>query len=102
MKLKDYITVTPNRFENREVVSICACVNAELPARIAMDLAKHLSMVAATPDGEDTAGRQKLRLLSPEEVGARACEIARELVNQFEERGWLTQLPEPKTLPDEK
>lgn len=65
-------------------------------AELAMRLADHLAIVAAEPDGEDSAGRQKLRMLAPDDCAARACDIASAMWLQFEMRGWLQELPEPK------
>lgn len=48
-------------------------------ATVATELVSHLAIVAAMPDGEDSKGRQKLRLLTPKEVAKRAFEIASEL-----------------------
>ena len=39
-------------------------------------------MVAAMPDGEDAAGRSKLRLMSPQELVDRAYETADLIVNR--------------------
>ena len=51
-------------------------------------------MCAAAPEGEDKAGRQKLRVVAPDEVVERACELADQTFKQFEQRGWLVKLPE--------
>lgn len=62
-------------------------------ATLAMLLADHFSIVAAVPDGEDSSGRQKCRLMTPTECTERACAIADELYNAFDQRGWLLTLP---------
>lgn len=62
-------------------------------AETALELARHLSIVAADVDGEDTAGRQKLRLLTPAQVASRAAQIAEALWAEFEQRDWLLALP---------
>ena len=63
------------------------------------DLAKHIverwALVAAIPDGEDSAGRQKLRLPDPLELAKRACDIAEETWTEFESRGWVLRIPAP-------
>jgi hypothetical protein len=46
-------------------------------------------------DGEDSAGRMKLRLMTPAEVAFRACDIADAAMSEMEARGWLLDLPEP-------
>lgn len=62
-------------------------------AHFAMELARHFSLVAGEIDGEDTAGRQKLRLMSAPEVAQRSCEVAQECFVEFESRGWLAVTP---------
>jgi hypothetical protein len=44
-------------------------------------------MVAATPDGEDSAGRQKMRLATPEELVERAIETTNLLFRRMREEG---------------
>jgi hypothetical protein len=62
-------------------------------ARIALALAERWGLVAAEVDGEDSAGRSKLRRLTPKELASHACEAAQELVSEFAARGWMIQLP---------
>jgi len=71
------------------------CTHLGLAASIAVDLAKHLGIVSAQVDGEDSVGRQKLRLLEPDEVADRACAIAQALVHGFNQREWLLHVPDP-------
>lgn len=65
-------------------------------AQLAIDLLKHLAIVAGDVDGEDTAGRSKLRLLKPQEVAERAVAIAAEAWIAFEAEGWVLDVPAPK------
>lgn len=67
-------------------------------AEFAMRLMDHLAIASATPDGEDTTGRQKLRLLKPDEVVARAIEISGMAWDAFEAIGWTQDLPTPKPM----
>ena len=53
-------------------------------------------MVAAIPDGEDSAGRAKVRLATPEEVVERAIACADLLFKRGNELGWIKDAPEPK------
>lgn len=69
-------------------------------ADMAVEFAKHFAIVAATPDGEDSAGRAKLRLSTPAEVVQRSCDIAEGLWNEFESRGWMFEVPLPKGAED--
>ena len=52
-------------------------------------------LVASVPDGEDSAGRQKLRLPTPDELVTRAADIAAATWAECEKRGWLIELPAP-------
>jgi len=61
-------------------------------AKIAIGLVERFGMIAGREDGEDTAGRQKARMLSPKEVVTRACDMADMLVNEFESRRWLLEV----------
>lgn len=68
-------------------------------ARFAMDLITRGGMFTGTPDGEDSAGRAKLKLLEPEPAVKRACEIANILFDEFVARGWIKEVPSLKTMP---
>lgn len=61
-------------------------------AQLAVNLMQHFAIVAGEPDGVDNVGRQKMRLLTPEEVVSRACEIADAAYTQFKERGWVYEV----------
>lgn len=77
---------------------------SEIPnpqAAFAMHLAEKLGLVAGEVDGEDSAGRQKLRLLTSGEVAQRACAIAADTWEQFRKRGWLLDVPVPDETPEE-
>jgi hypothetical protein len=62
-------------------------------ARLATTLVEKWGLVAATEDGEDSAGRAKLRLSTPVELVKRACETADMLVEECRSRGWIEKLP---------
>lgn len=79
----------------RNQVNICAKFSPNEPARIATEMASRLALVAAIPDGEDSAGRQKLRLPTAEEAATRACDLAAALWDEFSRRDWLLELPTP-------
>lgn len=64
-------------------------------AAFAMELCGRWALVAAMPDGEDTAGRQKLRLPTPEELTARTMEIAKSLFGAMRAEGWTLPVPLP-------
>jgi hypothetical protein len=64
-----------------------------LEARLAMSLVERWGMVAAAPDGEDSAGRAKGRLQSPEELVSRACRAAELVAAECRARGWFVEAP---------
>jgi len=71
---------------------------AEQEAKLAFSLLERWGMVAASPDGEDSAGRQKLRLSTPEELVGRAFTVAKIAVDHARDNGLMHNmgsLPEP-------
>ncbi len=64
---------------------------------LAERFATHFGLIAGERDGEDAAGRARLKTLDAEEVAARACDMAAALVAQFEQRGWI-EAPEGEPL----
>ena len=79
----------------REDVTIYKTVAPNLHAVFALNYIERWGAVAAIPDGEDSAGRQKLKMQSPQELVDRACETATIMVDEFTSRGWLLSLPAP-------
>src|SRR6185437_6515407 len=71
-------------------------------ADFAARLMEHLSIISAIPDGEDSAGRQKIALMPPNEVASRACNISAAAFAEFESRGWLVPAPDPIPLRSEE
>lgn len=70
-----------------------AGVQGSMELIIAEKILQHCALVAAQEAGEDSAGRQALKLLAPEEVANRACDIAEHFVKQSNERGWIRDAP---------
>jgi hypothetical protein len=62
-------------------------------ARLASSLLEKWGLVVAESDGEDTAGRSKLRNATPQEVVDRACDTADLAISEFEKRGWYVAIP---------
>ena len=62
-------------------------------ARMAENIVTRWAQVAAVPDGEDSSGRQKMRLPTAEELAVRACDIAEAVWLEFQKRDWLMALP---------
>ena len=67
-------------------------------ARLAKDIVLELSKIAFIPSGEDTAGRQQHRRLTPIEVATLACDTAEAMYNMFKHRGWLVKTPDYATV----
>jgi hypothetical protein len=65
-------------------------------AELAVRMIERWGVVAFEPDGEDSVGRQKARMLSESDVVQRACLLAEAAFTEFEKRGWLLNLPEPE------
>ena len=66
----------------------------DLQGRTACDLLQE-TLRTYVPDGVDGAGRQKCRLITPQEAVERADEAAARIHREFLERGWVTILPNP-------
>ncbi len=93
--VKDVGFIIADRYKLREpIVYNKLCFGME--AKIAIEMVQHWGMIMAMPDREDSAGRQKLRQMTPEELVQRACESAEKLIKEFEKREWLLKLPEPQ------
>lgn len=65
--------------------------------RLAEKLLDHFTIIAAVPDGEDTSGRSKLRLMTPREAVQRACDTAELFEKELRVRHWLLALPDLKS-----
>jgi hypothetical protein len=62
-------------------------------ADFAMRLMTQFALVAVQEDGEDSAGRQKARVLGAAEAAKRACDISAAAFDEFNARGWLIEIP---------
>jgi len=70
-------------------------------ASLACQFAERWAMVAAMEDGEDSAGRQKVRRMTPGELADHACECVSALMEQFQVRGWLLEVPNFEQVVDD-
>jgi hypothetical protein len=68
-------------------------INLDNRARLAAAFSEKWAMVAVEPDGEDSAGRQKVRRLTPEELAKHACDTVTALYSQFAQRKWTLHIP---------
>lgn len=62
-------------------------------AQFAMSLIEKFGLCAAIPDGEDAAGRQKIRVLTPDELVEKACILADKAIEEIRKREWFTAVP---------
>ena len=85
----------PSWRPHRSSVVVYERVAPNLKARMAKEMVERWGCVAGMPDGEDSSGRQRWRLRTPEELAQHACDAA------DRERGWLLDLPEPAVASDE-
>jgi hypothetical protein len=82
----------------RPVVIIHSKEGLNAEAAYAMHLAERFALIAADNDGEDSAGRQKLRLATPKEVVERACKIAELMFVALRDRNWTLPIDSHKTI----
>lgn len=64
-----------------------------MEGRLACSMIGRWGMLAADVDGEDSAGRQKGRLLTPDELVARAFTTADLVMREAQSRGLLAYVP---------
>ena len=65
-------------------------------ARLVIDFIVRWGAVAAVPDGEDSKGRQKLRLMTEKELVAKALLSVELATDELAKRGWMIQIPDFK------
>lgn len=63
-------------------------------ARLAFVLIEKWGMISCEADGEDSAGRQKVRLSTPTELVTRAFAVAEKAFQTAREKGYVVQLPD--------
>lgn len=66
-------------------------------AGFAMALLEKWGLVTAEDGGEDTAGRAKLRKLTPKEVVGYAFDVAHYTYEEIARRGWIVEFPDYET-----
>jgi len=87
------------RYDNdRKEVSVENRFMPIFEARLATNLIEKWGMVAAMPDGEDSSGRQKARMMDPSEIVHRACETARLAADAFYAADWMVEIPSQADL----
>ena len=69
----------------------------KLEAQIATQIAERIA-ATSVPTEQINNGVQLQRVMTAREVAGRACDIASELYHEFQNRGFLVELPEPHEL----
>jgi hypothetical protein len=88
MTVKAYLVKDDFRNTSRKVM-IHSDEHFGPEADMASKLVTHWGMVSARPDGEDSSGRAKLDLMSPEDVVRRACDTTALFFEEVRKRGWI-------------
>ena len=70
---------------------------ADSRGRLAISLIERWGLIMAKDDGEDTAGRHKVKALPADEVVKAACDIAKEVFREFKRRDWMLAVPDINT-----
>ena len=66
-------------------------VRQQYQIQMASTLVEKWGLVAGMPDGENSDGSQRFRLMTPDEIVARACETAQAAYAEFIARGWYVE-----------
>jgi hypothetical protein len=92
-KSGEFEIIFRERYGNRPEPTVATRKQLTMRARMATALIEKWGMVAALPDGEDTSGRQKMRLMKPKEIVQHAIDVSKMAINAFEEEGWIDEFP---------
>lgn len=87
-------------YSGKKQVVVYTTTSLDEPARLAGVLIEKWALVAAAPDGEDSAGRAKARLLTPEELVDRAIGVSERFYEVMRARGHLVDLPDLNEIND--
>lgn len=94
--MKPQITIVKDKYKRTHSARELIVSKREMltdVGEIAGKFIERWAMVCATPDGEDSAGRQKLRLQTVEETVSRAFAMAEAFIEMARERGHTIALP---------
>jgi hypothetical protein len=87
------VRIRDNGYGGKDVIAFVTETPDQVAA-FAMDLIKMHANVAAKDDGEDSQGRARLALQTPEELVARSFKIAQLAFDTARERGLMVELPD--------
>ena len=88
-------------FRGGTEVSVAETEAPTFEARVAIALIEKWGMVLCEFDGEDSSGRQKMKLKSPEDVVKQAFNTAALAVEEIRSRGLMIDIPLP-IMPEEE
>jgi hypothetical protein len=93
-----HVVPVKDRYAREGGVVAHAAFQPDPRAGFAMQIIERFALIAATPDGEDSAGRQAMRLREPAEIASFASRVADAAFKEFQERGWLLAMPAYEAL----
>ena len=86
----------PKRYKHSDQEVVIYKTKAfDITGELAYRLIEKHAVISGEPDGEDSAGRQKGKLMSPSDVVIRSFELAELFVKAAQERGHIFDIPEP-------
>jgi hypothetical protein len=91
---KSKVRITSSRGYGDKEVVVYHSESPDYEAALAFSFIERWGMVTAVPDGEDSAGREKARLLTPSEVVDRAFMIAALALAEARKRDLMQTLPD--------
>ena len=90
------MTVTAKVVKFRNDVRQIAVHNDEISnpeALLTFALVERWGMIMGTPDGEDSSGRQKVRIMTASELVERACRVTEQVFMACRDLGWIRPGP---------
>jgi hypothetical protein len=91
--------VTTERFD-RDYASVIHHErhHVSFEGKIMLDMIIKWGMISAEPDGEDSQGRQQLKLMPEEMLVARASSVTQYALAELKQQGWIVEIPSMKEL----
>ena len=99
----DFHALRPNRYGETTLpatVMVHNRITLDPRASFALNCLEKWGLVMGSPDGEDSAGRAKGKIMPLDEVVARACDVADRAYSAFRDRGWVIALPSLQDFAD--
>ena len=102
-KWMDFIPARPNRYGEQAIpVTVVTHARAHTTpeGEFALRCIERWALIAGEPDGEDGAGRQKVRRMTPAELVTHACDCSDRAFAAIRERGWIVDIPTLASMAD--